>query len=55
LRSRSAARTVIREAMAETLKNALLQALAELQPCPTDELVTARRAKLAGYGVFKEG
>jgi acetyl-CoA carboxylase carboxyl transferase subunit alpha len=43
------------EAMAETLKNTLLQALAELQPRAEDELVTARRAKLAGYGVFKEG
>jgi acetyl-CoA carboxylase carboxyl transferase subunit alpha len=43
------------EAMAETLKNTLLQALAELQPKTPEQLVTARRTKLAGYGVFKEG
>ncbi len=42
-------------AMAETLKNALLQALEELGAKTVDELVRVRRAKIAGYGVFKEG
>ncbi|MBN1239046.1 MAG: acetyl-CoA carboxylase carboxyltransferase subunit alpha [Gammaproteobacteria bacterium] len=42
-------------AMAETLKNTLLQALGELQPQPPQQLVAARREKLAGYGQFKEG
>src|SRR5690606_11804687 len=40
--------------MAETLKNALLQSLEELRAVTLDELVQARRTKLAGYGVFKE-
>jgi acetyl-CoA carboxylase carboxyl transferase subunit alpha len=42
-------------AMAETLKGTLVQALNELQPMPVEQLVTARRAKFSGYGVFKEG
>jgi len=41
-------------AAAETIKNTLLDALAELQSLPVDELVAQRRRKLAGYGVFKE-
>jgi acetyl-CoA carboxylase carboxyl transferase subunit alpha len=42
-------------ATAEAIKNAVLQALAELQLLPADELVAARRKRLAGYGVYKEG
>jgi acetyl-CoA carboxylase carboxyl transferase subunit alpha len=41
-------------AMSEALKNALLQALADLQAMPSAQLVAARRRKLAGYGAFKE-
>jgi acetyl-CoA carboxylase carboxyl transferase subunit alpha len=43
------------DAMAEAVKNALLQAIAELQALPKSELVAQRRRKLAGFGVFKEG
>ena len=41
--------------MAETVKNAVLQALQELRVGSPGELVQARRAKLAGYGTFKDG
>ncbi len=41
--------------MAETVKNAVLQALEQLRAGTAEELVQARRAKLAGYGSFKEG
>jgi len=41
-------------AMAETLKNALLHALSDLQAVPTAELVAQRRRRIASYGVFKE-
>ena len=41
-------------AMAETLKNALLHALADLQAISTDDLVAQRRRRIANYGVFKE-
>ncbi len=41
-------------AMAETLKNTLIQALADLQALPEEELVANRRRRLAGYGVYKE-
>lgn len=43
------------DAMAEAIKNALLQALAELQAKPKDELLAERRRKLAAFGVYKEG
>ncbi|MFO7286132.1 MAG: acetyl-CoA carboxylase carboxyltransferase subunit alpha [Gammaproteobacteria bacterium] len=43
------------KAMAETLKNALIQSLADLDALDADTLVRKRREKLAGYGVFKEG
>ncbi len=43
------------QATSEAVKNALLQALAELQPMPPDELIAARRKKLFGFGVYKEG
>jgi len=42
-------------AMGEAVKNALLQALAELQPLPREELIAARRKKLFGFGIYKEG
>jgi acetyl-CoA carboxylase carboxyl transferase subunit alpha len=42
------------EAMAETLKNALLSALAEFKSVPKDQLVERRRQRLAGIGVYKE-
>jgi acetyl-CoA carboxylase carboxyl transferase subunit alpha len=42
------------EAMAETLKNALVSAVAEFKTMPVDELVLRRRARLAGVGVYKE-
>ncbi|HEU4620027.1 MAG TPA: acetyl-CoA carboxylase carboxyltransferase subunit alpha [Gammaproteobacteria bacterium] len=41
-------------AMSEALKNALVQALGELQRFTPEELVAARRRKLDGYGAFKE-
>jgi len=42
-------------AMAETIKNALLQALAELQSLPPDKLIERRQARLLGFGAYKEG
>lgn len=42
-------------AMGEAVKNSLLQALAELQPVPREELIAARRKKLFGFGTYKEG
>jgi acetyl-CoA carboxylase carboxyl transferase subunit alpha len=42
------------EATAETLKNALVAAIAELKAVPVDELVKRRRERLASIGVFKE-
>jgi acetyl-CoA carboxylase carboxyl transferase subunit alpha len=41
-------------AMSETLKNAMVHALGELDDVPPAELVAARRRKLSGYGAFKE-
>ena len=43
------------EAMAETVKNALLSALAEMQALSTEQLIEQRRNRLATYGVYKEG
>jgi acetyl-CoA carboxylase carboxyl transferase subunit alpha len=43
------------EATAETLKNALIAAIADLKIMPKDQLVKRRRQRLAGVGVFKEG
>jgi acetyl-CoA carboxylase carboxyl transferase subunit alpha len=43
------------QAAAETVKNALLSAVAQLQAVPVDELVAQRRQRVAGYGVYKEG
>jgi acetyl-CoA carboxylase carboxyl transferase subunit alpha len=41
-------------AMAETLKNALVSAIAELKALPPDELVRRRRERLLSIGAFKE-
>ena len=41
-------------ATAETLKNALVAALAELDEVPRDELVERRRQRLTAVGAFKE-
>ena len=43
------------QAMAETVKNALLSALAEMQALSTEQLLEQRRNRLATYGVYKEG
>ena len=41
-------------AMMEAVKNALLQAVADLQPLAPHELLEKRRRRLAAYGAFKE-
>jgi acetyl-CoA carboxylase alpha subunit len=41
--------------MADALKHALAQTLATLQGISLDSLLQERRARLASYGVFKEG
>jgi acetyl-CoA carboxylase carboxyl transferase subunit alpha len=43
------------DAMSETIKNALVAALAGLKVLPTDELVKRRREKLASFGNYREG
>lgn len=42
-------------AMAETIKNALLQALTGLQSLPLEALMERRQSRLLAYGDFKEG
>jgi acetyl-CoA carboxylase carboxyl transferase subunit alpha len=42
-------------AMGETIKNALIQALADLQSLPLDRLVERRQARLLAYGAYKDG
>ena len=42
-------------AMAETIKNALLQALTELQSLPLEILLERRQSRLLAYGEFKDG
>jgi len=42
------------EAMAETLTNALVAAIADLKAMPVEELVNRRRQRLAGIGIYKE-
>jgi acetyl-CoA carboxylase carboxyl transferase subunit alpha len=42
-------------AMAEAVKNALLQTLTELQGLSPDALIERRRERLARYGAYKEG
>jgi acetyl-CoA carboxylase carboxyl transferase subunit alpha len=41
-------------AMAESIKNALIDAVTEFKALPTDELLRRRRARLAAVGRFKE-
>lgn len=41
-------------ATAEVLRNAILSALAELEPLSRESLVAARRQRLLGYGLFRE-
>lgn len=43
------------DAMTETIKNALLQALTELQSLPLDILLERRQSRLLAYGEFKDG
>ncbi len=43
------------QAMAETVKNALLSALSEVQSLSAEQLVEHRRDRLGAYGVYKEG
>ena len=43
------------QAMADSVKNALLSALAEVQALSSDQLVEQRRNRLAAYGVYNEG
>ncbi len=43
------------QAMAETVKNALLSALSEVQSLSAEQLVETRRNRLGAYGVYKEG
>ncbi len=43
------------QAMAETVKNALLSALSEVQSLSAEQLVEHRRNRLDAYGVYKEG
>jgi acetyl-CoA carboxylase carboxyl transferase subunit alpha len=42
------------QAMADTLKQSLVQTLDKLKSIPLDTLLAQRRERLAGYGVFKE-
>jgi acetyl-CoA carboxylase carboxyl transferase subunit alpha len=41
-------------AMAESVKNAVIDSLAELKAMPLDALLAQRRRRLSGYGVYKE-
>ena len=43
------------QATAEVVKNALLQALNDLQILSTDDLIAKRRSRLASHGTYKEG
>ena len=43
------------QAIVEVVKNALLQALSDLQMLSSDDLVAKRRRRLASYGTYKEG
>ncbi|MCZ6498315.1 MAG: acetyl-CoA carboxylase carboxyltransferase subunit alpha [Gammaproteobacteria bacterium] len=43
------------QAMAETVKNALLSALSEVQSLSAEQLVEHRRNRFSAYGVYKEG
>ncbi|MCZ6585907.1 MAG: acetyl-CoA carboxylase carboxyltransferase subunit alpha [Gammaproteobacteria bacterium] len=43
------------QAMAETVKNALLSSLSEVQSLSAEQLVEHRRSRFGAYGVYKEG
>ena len=43
------------QAMADSVKNALLNALAEVQALSSDQLIEQRRNRLASYGAYNEG
>ncbi|RMF96646.1 MAG: acetyl-CoA carboxylase carboxyltransferase subunit alpha [Gammaproteobacteria bacterium] len=43
------------EAMTQSLQNALVSHLAELEALDTQELLAQRASRLAGFGVFKDG
>ena len=43
------------QAMAEAVKNALLNALSEVQVLSTEQLIEQRRNSVANYGAYKEG
>ena len=43
------------QAMAESLKGALIRHLAEIGPLPPAQLLERRRARLRGFGVYGEG
>lgn len=43
------------QAMADSVKNALLNALAEVQALSSDQLIEQRRNRLAAYGAYNEG
>jgi acetyl-CoA carboxylase carboxyl transferase subunit alpha len=42
-------------AMAEAIKNSLVQALAEFETLPLDQLLMRRQRRLLAYGAYKEG
>ena len=42
------------EATAEVVRNAIVSALAELEPLSRETLVAERRQKLLAYGLYKE-
>ena len=43
------------QAIADSVKNALLNALSEVQALSSDQLIEQRRNRLAAYGVYNEG
>ncbi len=43
------------QAIADSVKNALLNALSEVQALSSDQLIEQRRNRLAGYGAYSEG
>jgi acetyl-CoA carboxylase carboxyl transferase subunit alpha len=43
------------QAIADSVKNALLNAISEVQALSSDQLIEQRRNRLAAYGVYNEG
>jgi acetyl-CoA carboxylase carboxyl transferase subunit alpha len=43
------------QAMADSVKEALLRRLNELQTLPLEQVLKARHERLRGYGVYSEG